>query len=560
MRPLRHAVPLSLLLCAFLATAIGAQPLERVSTDTGETSQQEPPPRYPVLLGDDTLFLLQAGTGHFSARERAAVVTQRVMDLLADTYIRGFVSESLQVVKAEGGHDLVYGARHLIRATAADAAPGARTDSVAAAWHENVRRTFDGTKADAELWDLIMRAGGVIGILILIVVVELLVFRLARRIRVMLARYTSSGRLPVLRIQSVTLLTPQRSHDILVWLFKILVTVAHVVVAYAALLLLFSVFPWTREWASVLLSWTWRPIRAAVNGFIEFIPSLFHILVVLLFAHLFLRLLKRLTIEIESGNLVLPGFYPDWGRPTLNIVRFVTYAFALVLIFPHLPGSDSVAFKGVSVFLGILVSLGSSAAFSNIVAGIVITYMRSFSVGDRVQVGTVIGDVTEKTLLVTRIKTFHGETVTLPNSALLAGNTINYTVAAQGQGLLLHANVTMGYDVPWRKVHALLIEAARRTPGVAATPEPFVLQKALNDFYVEYEINLYTPDPSRMLFMYSDLHQNIQDCFTEAGLDLLSPHYRVVRADDGGDAFGEARRRTPEAPAAAGATAGGGRE
>src|SRR5690606_25688264 len=321
----------------------------------------------------------------------------------------------------------------------------------------------------------------------------------------------------------------QRSHEILVWLFKALVTVAHVVVGYAALLLLFSVFPWTREWASVLLSWTWRPVRAAFSGFVDFIPSLFHILVVLLLAHLFLRVLKRLTAEVESGNLVLPGFYPDWARPTLNIVRFVTYAFALVLIFPHLPGSESVAFKGVSVFLGILVSLGSTAAFSNIVAGIVITYMRSFTLGDRVQVGDVIGDVTEKTLLVTRIKTFHGETVTLPNSALLAGNTINYTVAADEKGLLLHAKVSMGYDVPWRTVHALLIDAARKTPGVSVDPEPFVLQKALNDFYVEYEINLYTREPSRMLYIYSDLHQNIQDCFFAAGVEIMSPHYRAVR-------------------------------
>lgn len=535
----------------FLAASVGAQPASsaRPVSDTVVATAPDTvavPPRYPVLMGEDTLFTLQAGAGHFSARERAVVVTQRLSDLSAHTHLQGFVPESLQVVKAEGGHEVTYGSRRLIRAIEADVAPGARTDSLAAVWHEALRRTLDGSKADAELWQMIMRAGGVAGILLLIVLVELVVFRLARRIRVVLARYTSLGRLPVVKIQSVTLLTPQRSHDILVSLFKVLITVAHVVVGYAALLLLFSVFPWTREWASVLLSWTWRPVRAAFSGFVEFIPSLFHILVVLLLAHLFLRVLKRLTVEIESGNLVLPGFYPDWGRPTLNIVRFVTYAFALVLIFPHLPGSDSVAFKGVSVFLGILVSLGSTAAFSNIVAGIVITYMRSFSLGNRIQVGDVIGDVIEKTLLVTRIRTFHGEIVTLPNSALLAGNTVNYTVAEDR--LLLHAKVSVGYDVPWRTVHALLIEAAHRTSAVAKSPEPFVLQKALNDFYVEYEINLYTTNPARMLFIYSELHQNIQDLFTEAGIDLLSPHYRVVRTGDNGlPAAGE-----PKAEAAPG--------
>lgn len=513
-----------------LTLFVAAPPAGAQEPGPGAASDSaRPAPGYPVLLKADTVFLLHAGSGAFSPRERAVVVSHRLAEVAAVVAEEGFDTAALRLVVTDDGREIVYDDRLLVRVTGDDAAPGTRGDSLAAAWRDLLRARLDGTRAEADLWRMATRAAGVAGILLLIVVVELLVFRLARRARILIMRYASSGRLPEFRIQSVTLLTPQRSHEILVWLFKALVTIAHVIVAFAAVLLLFSVFPWTREWAGVVLTWTMVPVRAAFGGIVNFVPDLFHILVVLLLSHLFLRLLKWLTAEVESGNLVIPGFYPDWGRPTLNIVRFVTYAFALVLIFPHLPGSDSVAFKGVSVFLGILISLGSSAAFSNIVAGVVMTYMRSFRLGDRVQVGTVIGDVIEKTLLVTRIKTFHGETVTLPNSALLAGNTVNYTVGAVGPGLLLHTKVTSGYDVPWRTVHALLIDAARKTPGVAPEPPPFVLQKALNDFHVEYELNLYTRDPARMMFIYSELHQNIQDCFAAAGVDMLSPHYQVFR-------------------------------
>jgi small-conductance mechanosensitive channel len=178
-----------------------------------------------------------------------------------------------------------------------------------------------------------------------------------------------------------------------------------------------------------------------------------------------------------------------------------------------------------------MVSVGSSAAFSNIMAGLVMTYMRSFRVGDRIRIGDVMGDVEEKTLLVTRIRTFHGETVTMPNSALMAGNTINYTVAAQSadHGLRLHTQVTIGYDVPWRQVHGLLLGAAAATEGVLKDPAPFVLQKGLEDFYVTYEINVHTDEPRKMNFIYSVLHQNIQDAFAAAGVEIMSPHYRAER-------------------------------
>jgi small-conductance mechanosensitive channel len=200
-----------------------------------------------------------------------------------------------------------------------------------------------------------------------------------------------------------------------------------------------------------------------------------------------------------------------------------------VLIFPNLPGSDSAIFKGVSVFVGLLVSLGSSSAISNVVAGLVITYMRPFTLGDRITIGSVTGDVVEKTLLVTRIRTIYNELVTIPNAAVLSGNTTNFSSEAQERGYIVHTTVSIGYDAPWKDVHAALIEAAGRTTGMLTEPTPFVLQSSLDDFYVSYQLNGYTQSPSRQALLRSELHQHIQDVCNERGIEIMSPHYRAAR-------------------------------
>jgi small-conductance mechanosensitive channel len=363
---------------------------------------------------------------------------------------------------------------------------------------------------------------------------------LRRRIGVRAAE----GRLPALRIQQVTLITPQRTGEMLLGIVKWGIPLLQAAVAVAFMMGFFLIYPSTRGWGAAVWGWILTPLRSTLQGIVDFIPDLLHILVFGLVANLFLRALRRIGREVEAGNIRIAGFYPDWAKPTLNIVTFITYAFVLVLIFPYLPGSSSPVFKGVSVFLGILISLGSSSAFSNIIAGLVITYMRSFRIGDRVQVGDVTGDVIEKTLLVTRVRTVHHETVTLPNAALLAGNTVNFSDAAAGSGLLLHTTVTIGYDVPWRKVHELLQSAAARTPGVLRDPSPFVLQNGLQDFYVAYELNAAVREAHRMRFIYSELHQNIQDAFFESGVEIMSPHY-FARRDGSKPAIPEPYRRPP---------------
>ena len=224
-----------------------------------------------------------------------------------------------------------------------------------------------------------------------------------------------------------------------------------------------------------------------------------------------------------------PGFYPEWADPTYKIVRFLVLAFSAIVIFPYLPGADSPIFQGVSVFLGVLFSLGSTSAIANVVAGVVLTYMRPFKIGDRVKIADTTGDIIEKTLLVTRVRTIKNVDVTIPNAMVLGSHIINFSSSAKDAGLILHTGVTIGYDVPWRKVHDLLIAAARATPGILKQPGPFVLQTGLDDSYVSYELNAYTDQPNIMANTYSELHQSIQDKFNEARVEILSPRYSALR-------------------------------
>jgi len=291
-------------------------------------------------------------------------------------------------------------------------------------------------------------------------------------------------------------------------------------------------FPWTEGYAEVLIEWIIQPVKGVFTAIFSYLPNLLTILVIVFFGRLGIKVLSFLAGEIESKRLQVNGFYPDWAKPTFNVLRVLVYAFVFVVIFPYLPGSDSAVFQGVSIFLGILFSLGSSSAVSNAVAGLVITYMRPFKEGDRVRIGDITGDIVEKSLLVTRIKTIKNEILTIPNSGVLSSHTMNFSTVQANSGVILHTTVTIGYDVPWRNVHESLIQAAKITNGILSNPKPFVLQKSLDDFYVAYELNGYTREVHHMSFIYSDLHANIQDVFAENGIEIMSPHYRALRDGD----------------------------
>ena len=333
-----------------------------------------------------------------------------------------------------------------------------------------------------------------------------------------------------IRVKRAELFAPERLAELINGTVKITTRLTIVVAFYFYITSVFSLFTFSAAWAETLVSYVLTPAGVALKAIVNYLPNLFTIAVIITVAYYGVKLIRWFFQEVEKGTIPLPGFFPDWATPTYKIVRFLVIAFVLIVVFPYLPGSNSPAFQGVSIFLGVLFSLGSSSAIANVVSGIVLTYMRALEPGDRVQIGETTGDVLEKTLLVTRIRTSKNVEIAIPNAMVLGDHIINYSASArQGNGLLLHTTVTIGYDIPWRHVHELLIKAADMTEDVMREPAPFVHQTGLNDFYPAYELNVYTDKPGSMAHIYSDLHANIQDVFNEANVEILSPHYSAVR-------------------------------
>ena len=321
---------------------------------------------------------------------------------------------------------------------------------------------------------------------------------------------------------------PKSTANIFVFISNIIRIIIIVIALFVYAPFMFSFFPWAEHLVKLFYGYIATPVKFVIFGFVDFIPSLFFILIIALFARYVVRVIKEISADVEIGKFEIMNFHKDWAKPTGNILSIFIYAFSLVLIFPYLPGSGSSAFQGISIFIGAIISFGSTSAIANIIAGIVITYMRPFQIGDRVRIDSVVGDVIEKSILVTRIRTPKNEDVTIPNANILVGTIINYS-NNEGRSIILHTTITLGYDLPWQKVHKLLLEAANKTDFVEKTPEPFILQKSLDDYYVSYELNAHTFESKKIPFIYSEIHKNILDIFNEAGIEILSPAYMAAR-------------------------------
>jgi small-conductance mechanosensitive channel len=333
-----------------------------------------------------------------------------------------------------------------------------------------------------------------------------------------------------IHLKGIELLSAFRIERIVLMVLKSLRIFVILLFLYFFLPLILSFFPETRELGSRLLDYLISPFVTFFHTIIKYVPNFFYIFVITVIARYVLKVISYVFKLIERGELKFEWFYQDWARPTYQIIRFLIIVMALISAYPYIPGSSSQAFQGVGLVLGAIISFASSSAISNIVAGIILTYTRAFRLGDRIKVGETTGDVVDKTLLVTRLETIKSEIVTVPNSLVMSAQIINFSTSAdEGDGVILHTSVTIGYDVPWKQVRDLLVEAAKDTKNILDKPEPFVLQTELNDFYVSYEINAYTKEPKYMAFTYSELHKNILDKFDAAGVEIMSPHYYALR-------------------------------
>jgi small-conductance mechanosensitive channel len=338
-----------------------------------------------------------------------------------------------------------------------------------------------------------------------------------------------STRIEGLKIQRQRIMTEEDisrlMHGSIKWIRRALKAILIV----SSVNVIFVFFEWSRQVAMTIIERAGMAVERLVIALIAYLPDLLVIIVVILLARFVLHLLKIVFDGIAAKRIRLPGFYPEWSGTSYSLLRILIIALTMVIIFPYLPGSGSPAFQGVSIFLGVLFSLGSTSAVANVVAGIVITYTRAFKIGDRVKISNTEGDVMERSTFVTRIRTPKNVEVSIPNASVLSNHIINYSTQAKHAGLTLHTNVTIGYDVPWPRVHELLLEAAGKTERIEKEPAPYVLQTALDDFFVEYELNAITREPGQKQQTYSDLHANILDAFTAAGVEIMSPHYQARR-------------------------------
>lgn len=477
---------------------------------------------YPVMLDGRQILTIKVGTRARSPEERAAAISERIRKLADD---RSTGVNAVMVEENEEYSAVVADDRVIMGVYSADAGQeGMARADLAEMYAHSIREAISRYRSEYSVRSILIGAClAALSILAALVLLWLLGRLSARARTVIEVRFAE--RIKGLRIQSLELIRADRVKALVLGFLKTVKLIIALVITYACLHSIFAFFPWTRGFAAGLLSYVLIPIKMVGSGIVHAIPNLIVLVVIVIVTRYVLKVLHLVFENIERGAISFPGFDAEWAPLTHKLARLLFIIFVVIVAFPYIPGADTPIFKGISIFVGVLFSLGSQSALSNIIAGVALIYRRAFKVGDRIKINDIIGDVTELKLQTTRLRTVKNESVIIPNGVILNSNVINYTELAREKGLILHTQVTIGYDAPWRQVHAMLLTAAAKTSGLLKEPQPFVLQRSLDDFFVTYELNAYTDTPENMLQFYSDLHQNIQDVFNEYGVQIMSPHY-----------------------------------
>jgi small-conductance mechanosensitive channel len=478
-----------------------------------------------VEIDGRTILSVYQPIGSFTARDRAEKIKERILDAAHDRVDPNSVSTNARPMWTE----ISAGGKFLLAISDGDAhSAGTTRTELASKYTDEIRQALIRYRSEHSMRTVVKGITYSLLATLALFPIVFIIRRIRLRIRDRLDRWVERN----LHDQE-TNSALQVTGAYIVSAFLAIGSVIHWFILIALLelyvTLVLSFFPQTR-WAShAVTGWVLAALRSMGSSALAYLPNLFVAAVIIVIAGLVIRLITMLFNEINKGNVSIRGFYPEWAEPSAKLIKIMVIALTVIVVFPYLPGSKSPAFQGISIFVGVLLSLGSTSAVANAIAGVILTYMRSYSVGDWVKIGDTIGEVEEKNMLVTRILTPKQETISIPNATIMSGSVMNFTRQAKNSGVIFHTTVTIGYDAPWKTVHQLLINAAMVTEGVLHSPVPFVLQTQLNDFYVSYELNAYTDVPRRMQFIYSDLHQNIQDRFNEAGLEICSPHFASLR-------------------------------
>ena len=519
-----------------LVLLLTLSPILRIAAQNNPAKQGQETPLetlgevFPVMLDNQELFTIRQGIGSFSAQERAKSITARI-EKIADDDALSPEDLTIKIDPEDKNPSIILGDTVVATITSKDAKLHAVSQEVLAERalakiQAAIVRYRQERQPDNLLKDAVLTVSATLSTVLIFWVIIFISSRGFPRIQRLI-----TSLVPGVGFQNFEIISSRTIGIFSLRVLQFIRTLIILTILYFYLTFVLRLFPWTRKFGDGFLQYFFSALEVISQEIAKYLPNIFIILIIVFITHYLLRAIKPFFTGLERENLVINGFYPDWAKPTYNLLSLLIIALAIVIAFPYLPGFNSPAFQGVSVFLGVLFSLGSTSAIANVVGGIILIYTRSFQLGDKISIGDVIGDVIEKGLLVTRIRTPANRIITIPNSSLLNTNVINFSVSQREfkQPLILQTTVTLGYDLPWRKVHATLKEAALATKFIVSEPAPFVLQTSLDDFYVSYQLNAYTDHPNKMVYIYSELHQNIQDKCNEVGIEIMSPHYKALR-------------------------------
>jgi small-conductance mechanosensitive channel len=518
----RRRTPIApLLLPIALLLLLPAVSTARQATALPESQIERRVVTAPVIVDGVRLFRVQ-GVSSFPAKERADAIAARIVEVATDPTLG---ADSLRIEETDIGSRIVAGGRLVMNVLDADAAlEGGPRKVVATLYHTKIRNAVSAYRTGrghpalewAATWAVVMTAAFAL---------LLAGIRWGGRKLDALIESRYRHRVQALAAKSREVVSAARLETTLRRSLHALRAVVVLVLTFAYLEWVLDLFPHTRTVARSLAGYILDPLATMWASFVATLPDLFFLAVLFVVVKIGLRVLRRFFDSVADGRIRFANFDPDWAMPTYKLVRPLVVVFALVIGYPYIPGSSSDAFKGISVFLGVMLSLGSSSFIANLIAGYTVIYRRAFRTGDVVLIGDVMGFVTAVRMLDTHVRTFKNENVAVPNSQLLNSHITNYSKLAKTSGVILHTIAGIGYETPWRQVEAMLLEAARRTPGARTEPPPFVLQLKLDDFCVQYELNVHCDEPLLILETYTELHRNVLDVFNEYGVQIMTPAY-----------------------------------
>ena len=528
--------PLSTILLLLLMFLSSPGLCEEILQETAQTKVSEKPndsdqadngsKPSPVIFKRDTLFFIYAGAEDYPANFRANQIAAR-LNLLSDQFNTN--KDTVYLVTKEEFAKVMYNDEIAFIITKKEAQlQNIPLEALAETRKNQFAKALESQKKQqlsTKQW--LIRIGYFLLSLLALITLLKLINWLFRKLNTHLSKFERTFLKKKKNVLKYFI--PKNTTNIFVFISNVTRVSTIIVLLFTLLPFVFSFFPITEDIVSKFYGYIARPIRYVFYGFIDFLPNLVFIIVIVIITRYIIRVQRDIVEDIENERFIIKGFPKDWANTTQKLISLFIWAFSIVLIYPHLPGSTSPAFKGVSIFIGALISFGSTTAVANIVAGVVITYMRPYQIGDRVKIQNTMGDVIERTLLVTRIRTTKNEDVTIPNANIINSHLINYSANAEKSGLIIHTSITIGYDVPWTRVEELLLGAAKKSDLVETDPVPFVLQTSLDDNYVSYELNAYTKEIRILPRVYSDIHKHILDEFNKAGVEILSPKYIAAR-------------------------------